>query len=123
MPETPTLALSQDHERQFELLLDSIADYAILMLDPDGRVASWNKGAEQITGYRSDEIIGRSFEIFYADADRAARIPQQLIARAASEGRAETQGWRVRKGGSRFWASSFFNRITDEEGGSLVSLR
>jgi PAS domain S-box-containing protein len=116
MPETPTLALSQDHERQFELLLDSIADYAILRLDPDGRVASWNKGAEQITGYRADEIMGRSFEIFYADADRAARIPQQLIARATSEGRAETQGWRLRKDGSRFWASSVFNRIADERG-------
>jgi PAS domain S-box-containing protein len=72
MPETPTLALSQDHDRQFEILLDSIADYAILMLDPDGRVRCWNKGAEQITGYRADEIIGRSFEVFYADADRAA---------------------------------------------------
>ena len=116
MPEKPTLALSQDHERQFEILLDSIADYAILMLDPDGRVGSWNKGAEQITGYRADEIVGRNFEILYADADRVARIPQQLIARATSEGRAETEGWRVRKDGSRFWASSVFNRIADERG-------
>jgi PAS domain-containing protein len=58
MPETPTLAPSQDHERRFEILLESITDYAILMLDPDGRVGSWNKGAEQITGYRADEIIG-----------------------------------------------------------------
>jgi PAS domain S-box-containing protein len=116
MPETPTLAPSQDHERRFEILLESITDYAILMLDPDGRVGSWNKGAEQITGYRADEIIGRNFEIFYADADRAARIPQQLIARATSVGRAEAQGWRVRKDGSRFWASTVFNRIVDERG-------
>ncbi len=117
MPDTPTLAPSEDREQQFGILLDSITDYAILMLDPNGRVGSWNKGAEQITGYRADEIIGRNFEIFYADADRAARIPQQLLARAATEGRAEAEGWRVRKDGSRFWASSVFNRIADESGG------
>jgi PAS domain S-box-containing protein len=79
-------------------------------------VSSWNRGAEQITGYRADEVLGRHFAILYTDTDRAAAIPQQLLARATTDGRAEAEGWRVRKDGSRFWASAVFNRIEDESG-------
>ena len=75
---------SSDNERQFQLLVDSIKDYAIFMLDPDGRVTSWNSGAQRIKGYRPDEIIGRDFTQFYTDEDRAAGVPAQLLARAAA---------------------------------------
>jgi PAS domain S-box-containing protein len=86
------------------------------MLDPDGHVTSWNSGAQRIKGYRPDEILGRNFSEFYTDEDRAARVPAQLLARAAESGRAEAEGWRVRKDGSRFWASVILDRIDDEAG-------
>jgi PAS domain S-box-containing protein len=107
---------SSDNERQFQLLVDSIKDYAIFMLDPDGRVTSWNSGAQRIKGYRPDEIIGRDFTQFYTDEDRAAGVPAQLLARAAESGRVEAEGLRVRKDGSRFWASVILDRIDDEAG-------
>jgi PAS domain S-box-containing protein len=96
---TPT---PSDQERQFQLLVDSIKDYAIFMLDPDGHVTSWNSGAQRIKGYRPDEILGRNFSEFYTDEDRAAGVPAQLLVRAAESGRAEAEGWRVRKDGSWF---------------------
>ncbi|HSR78299.1 MAG TPA: PAS domain S-box protein [Xanthobacteraceae bacterium] len=105
-----------DNERQFQLLVDSIMDYAIFMLDPDGRVTSWNSGAQRIKGYRRDEILGRNFGQFYTDEDRAAGVPAQLLAHAAELGRAEAEGWRVRNDGSRFWASVILDRIGDEAG-------
>jgi PAS domain S-box-containing protein len=98
------------------LLVDSIKDYAIFMLDPDGRVTSWNSGAQRIKGYRRDEILGRNFGKFYTDEDRAAGVPAQLLALAAELGRAEAEGWRVRNDGSRFWASVILDRIDDEAG-------
>jgi PAS domain S-box-containing protein len=107
---------SSDNERQFQLLVDSIKDYAIFMLDPDGRVTSWNSGAQRIKGYRPDEIIGRDFTQFYTDEDRAAGVPAQLLARAAESGRVEAEGLRVRKDGSRFWASVILDRIDDDAG-------
>jgi PAS domain S-box-containing protein len=107
---------SSDNERQFQLLVDSIKDYAIFMLDPDGRVTSWNSGAQRIKVYRPDEIIGRDFTQFYTDEDRAAGLPAQLLARAAESGRVEAEGLRFRKDGSRFWASVILDRIDDEAG-------
>ena len=98
------------------MLVDSIKDYAIFMLDPDGRVTSWNSGAQRIKGYRRDEILGRNFGQFYTDEDRAAGVPAQLLALAAELGRAEAEGWRVRNDGSRFWASVILDRIDDEAG-------
>jgi PAS domain S-box-containing protein len=98
------------------LLVDSIKDYAIFMLDPDGRVTSWNSGAQRIKGYRRDEILGRNFGKFYTDEDRAAGVPAQLLALAAELGRAEAEGWRVRNDGSRFWARVILDRIDDEAG-------
>src|SRR5690554_5903621 len=97
-------ALRQSEER-FRLLVQSVKDYAILMLDPDGRVTSWNEGAERIKGYTADEIVGRPFAIFYPQEAIAAGFPQHELTVATREGRFEDEGWRVRKDGSRFWAN------------------
>ena len=94
-----------DSERRFRNLVQSVVDYAIFQLDKDGVAATWNHGAERIKGYLPDEIIGRHFSVFYTEEDRAAGIPARALATAAGEGRFETEGWRVRKDGSRFWAS------------------
>ena len=103
-------------EEQFRLLVQSVTDYAIYMLDPVGRVTSWNSGAERIKGYRPVEIIGQSFDRFYTPEDRAAGLPQQALQTALREGRFETDGWRVRKDGSRFWASVVVDAIRDDFG-------
>ena len=92
----------QDTERSFELLVDSVTDYALYMLDPTGRIVSWNSGARRIKGYDAAEIIGRNFACFYSQQDQAAGVPQSGLRTAASEGRLETEGWRVRKDGTRF---------------------
>ena len=94
-----------ESERRFRLLVEGVIDYAIYMLDPDGIVTNWNAGAERIKGYSADEIIGQHFSIFYTPEDRAAGLPAQALATALREGRFETEGWRVRKDGTRFWAS------------------
>jgi PAS domain S-box-containing protein len=88
----------------YQLLIDAVQDYAIFMLDPTGRVASWNSGARKIKGYAADEIIGRHFSVFYTPEDVAADKPARELALATTRGSAEDQGWRVRRDGSRFWA-------------------
>jgi PAS domain S-box-containing protein len=110
----PTAALSD--ERRFQILVDAVVDYAIFMLDPEGRVASWNKGAERIKGYSADEIIGQSFARFYTEEDRLAGMPQHTLQRATSAGRHEVEGWRVRKDGTRFWAHVVVDAIRDPSG-------
>ena len=102
----------QESERSFELLVDSVTDYALYMLDPTGRVVSWNSGARRIKGYEAAEIIGRNFECFYSEQDRAAGVPAAGLRTAAREGRLETEGWRVRKDGTRFWANVIIDSIT-----------
>src|SRR5690348_16933429 len=87
--------------KRYERLIASITDYAIYMLDPDGRIASWNPGAERCKGYTEAEIIGQHFSIFYTEEDRQAGLPARALAIAKSEGRFETEGWRVRKNGER----------------------
>lgn len=111
-------ALRQSQER-FRLLVQSVQDYAILMLDPDGRVVSWNEGAERIKGYTADEILGRSFATLYPDDAVAAGLPQRELAVAAREGRFEDEGWRVRRDGSRFWASVIITPLRDTAGQPL----
>ena len=106
----------RESERQFRLLVGGVRDYAIYMLDPNGIVASWNAGAECIKGYRAGEIIGNHFSRFYVESDRAAGLPAQALAMAEREGRFETEGWRVRKDGSTFWASVVLDCIRDEKG-------
>ncbi|WP_434625322.1 PAS domain S-box protein [Azospirillum sp. B2RO_4] len=103
-------------ERQFRLLVQSVVDYAIFMLDPTGVVRSWNAGAARMKGYAADEIIGRHFSSFYTEEDRAAGMPQRALATALSEGKFEAEGWRLRKDGTRFWASVVIDPIRDETG-------
>ena len=103
-------------EERFRLLVESVQDYAIFMLDPQGNVATWNAGAERIKGYRVDEIVGRHFSRFYTEEDRAAGRPQRLLAAAARDGRVEDEGWRVRKDGSRFWADVVLTAVHDASG-------
>ncbi|MEJ8835346.1 PAS domain-containing hybrid sensor histidine kinase/response regulator [Ramlibacter sp. AN1133] len=92
-------------EERFRLLVDSVQDYAIFMLGPDGTVQSWNAGAEAIKGYRASEIVGQDFRMFYTPEDRAAGKPDAALKTALEKGRFETEGWRVRKDGSLFWAN------------------
>jgi len=103
-------------EDPFRLLIQSIVDYAIYMLDPDGRVTSWNAGAERIKGFNADEIIGQHFSRFYTEEDRAAGTPEMVLETARREGKYVGEGWRVRKDGTRFWASVVVDRITDDTG-------
>ena len=105
-----------ESERQFRHLVHSVVDYAIFRLDKDGVVATWNSGAERIKGYAPDEIIGRHFSVFYTEEDRVEGVPARALATAASKGRFEAEGWRVRKGGSRFWASVIIDPIRDDNG-------
>jgi len=106
--------LSTDH--RFELLIDSIADYAIYMLDPSGVVSNWNTGAERLKGYTADEIVGHHFSRFYTAEDRTKGLPARVLDAAAREGRYEAEGWRVRKDGSRFWASVVVDAIRNKDG-------
>jgi len=100
----------------FRLFIESVQDYAIFMLDPEGRVASWNAGAERFKGYRASEIIGRHFSRFYPEESVRAGLPQRLLDAAIKEGRVENEGWRVRKDGSRFWARVTITAIRDRTG-------
>ena len=103
-------------ETQFRLMVGSVKDYAIVMLDAGGHVVSWNRGAERIKGYQADEIIGQHFSRFYAKEDVEHGKPQQELAVAAAEGRFEDDGWRVRKDGSRFMANVIITALRDETG-------
>ncbi len=101
----------------FGLLVDAVKDYAILMLGPDGRVVSWNPGAERIKGYRAEEIMGQHFSCFYSDEDIECGKPERELTIAATQGRLGDQGWRVRKDGSRFWANVIIIALRDAAGG------
>ena len=100
----------------FRLLVQSIVDYAIYMLDPKGFVTSWNAGAERIKGFQTEEIIGKHFSAFYTEEDRKSDMPRKVLETARCEGKYSGEGWRVRKDGSRFWASVVIDRINDEKG-------
>jgi PAS domain S-box-containing protein len=100
----------------FELLVQSVTDYAIYMLDTEGRVSSWNAGAERFKGYASTEIIGQHFSRFYTDEDRAAGVPARALQTARDTGRFEAEGWRVRKDGSQFWAMVVIDPIRNDAG-------
>ncbi|HWT51140.1 MAG TPA: PAS domain S-box protein [Caulobacter sp.] len=105
-----------ESERRFRYLVEGVVDYAIYMLDVNGVVTNWNRGAERIKGYDADEIVGRHFGTFYTPEDRAAGRPAVALATAKAEGRFEGEGWRMRKDGSRFWASVVIDPIHDETG-------
>ncbi len=99
----------------YGLMVASVRDYAIFMLDPAGYIASWNQGAQRIKGYTADEIIGRHFSVFYTDEANAIGHPQHELEVATKEGRFEEEGWRIRKDGSRFWASVVITAVRDED--------
>jgi PAS domain S-box-containing protein len=101
---------------QFRLLVEAVKDYAIFLLDPDGRVVSWNAGAERIKGYTAEEILGQHFARFYEPDDVAAGLPDQMLARATAEGRSQGRGWRVRKDGGRFYAQVTVTALLDAQG-------
>jgi len=103
-------------DRRFELLVNAITDYAVYLLDKDGCVASWNRGAQRFKGYTADEIIGRHFSVFYTPEDRATNLPARALRTATEEGRFEQEGWRVRKDGTRFWTSVVIDPVRDEDG-------
>ena len=106
----------RDSEQRFRLLVGSVSDYAIFLLDTDGFVSSWNAGAERLKGYRADEIIGRHFSTFYAAEDQRSGVPYEGLRTARDEGRWESEGWRIRKDGSRFWANVVITALRDDEG-------
>lgn len=103
-------------QEQFRLLVQGVTDYAIYLLSPEGKVASWNAGAERIKGYRPEEIIGQHFSVFYTEDDRSAELPKLALETARQDGRFEKEGLRVRKDGSQFWANVVLDAIRDDEG-------
>src|SRR4051812_43160409 len=102
--QTPPLPGHNPTDR-FRLLVDAVQDYGIFMLDPTGKVMSWNTGAQRLKQYQADEIIGRHFSTFYPPEAVAAGWPAEELRRAEKDGRFEEEGWRIRKDGSRFWAN------------------
>jgi PAS domain S-box-containing protein len=105
----------KESERRFQLLVRGVTDYAIYMLDPDGFVSNWNTGARRIKGYDESEIVGQHFSRFYTEEDRADGLPSRALEIARNEGRFDHEGWRVRKDGSRFWASVVIDPIYDDD--------
>ena len=108
-------ALRKSEER-FRMLVESVTDYAIYMLDPVGTITSWNSGAERAKGYKAEEILGENFARFYTEEDRIAGLPSRALHGAERDGRYESEGWRIRKDGTRFWANAVIDAIRDSTG-------
>jgi len=106
-------------EGRFQLLVESIADYAIFLLDPNAVVTNWNIGAERIKGYKASEIVGEHFSSFYSEEDRSAGVPERGLKYAEKHGRFEALGWRVRKDGTHFWANVLITAVRGP-GGDLL---
>jgi PAS domain S-box-containing protein len=118
-PESPDAGSPRSLEERFRALVSSVKDYAIFMLDPTGRIETWNAGAERTKGYRAEEIIGQHMSRFYTPEDLARGLPAKLLAQATRDGRVESEGWRVRKDGTRFWADVVITALVDD-GGRLI---
>ena len=103
-------------DRSFRFMVDSVVDYAIFMLGPDGRIASWNEGARRLKQYEAPEIIGQHVSVFYPQEDREAGKPQRLLDEATRAGHVEDEGWRIRKDGSRFWADVVITALLSPDG-------
>ncbi|HEV8645572.1 MAG TPA: PAS domain S-box protein [Burkholderiales bacterium] len=110
-------ALLRESEERFRLLVERVKDFAIFMLDPEGRIASWNSGAQQIKGYRAEEVVGKHFSCFYPPEDIASGQPDHALEIARTVGRHEAEGWRVRKDGSRFLANVVITPVRADDGG------
>src|SRR5215203_4573408 len=104
------------NEEHFRSLVEGMRDYAIFTLDPEGRVASWNAGAERLEGYKSEEIVGEHFSVFFTEEDVRSGRPEEYLEAAAGQGRAEEEHWFVREDGSRFWAGTVLTALRDDEG-------
>jgi PAS domain S-box-containing protein len=112
---------TQESEQRFQILIEGVTDYAIFMLDPQGHVTNWNSGARRIHGYTADEIVGQHFSRFYTPEDQADGVPARALLTAINEGKYEAEGLRLRKDGSKFWASVVIDRI-DDSNGNLIGL-
>src|SRR5579884_4051640 len=112
----PKPELLRESEDLYRLLVEQVKDYAIFLLDPRGYVVTWNSGAQWIKGYKAEEIIGKHFSIFYSAAEIQAGKPLHELEVASAEGRYEEEGWRLRKDGSRFWASIVLTALRDKTG-------
>ena len=110
-------AEARHREDVFRLLVDSVSDYAIFVLDPSGRISTWNSGAERIKGYSAHEILGKHFSVFYPSESLALDVPSTALQIATETGHWENEGWRVRKDGTRFWASVVITALRDTSGG------
>jgi len=113
---TATMNKTEKLQQLYQQMIKEIQDYAIILLDIDGTILTWNKGAQSIKGYKEDEILGQNFRIFYLPRDREEKLPEKLIDLAIREGRARHIGRRVRKDGSTFWGSILITALHDEEG-------
>ncbi|MGN7872410.1 PAS domain S-box protein [Roseateles sp. 22389] len=114
--DTANIALVGTEEERLGRFVSSVTDYAIYMLTPEGHVASWNAGAQRFKGYRPEEVIGEHFSRFYTQEDRDVGLPERALQQARDTGRFEAEGWRVRKDGSRFWASVTIDPVRDDDG-------
>ena len=112
----PAIEKKAKLEMLYRRMLEEVQDYAIILMDVDGTILTWNKGVEKIKGYKADEIIGQNFSIFYLPRDRQEGLPQKLIALASKEGRAKHIGRRVKKDGTTFWGSILITALHDEDG-------
>jgi diguanylate cyclase (GGDEF)-like protein/PAS domain S-box-containing protein len=110
------IIMNEDSDVMYRLLVQSVVDYAIYMLTPEGNVANWNPGAQRAKGYRPDEIVGKNFSCFYSTQDRLDKVPEKNLATAYRTGRFEEQGWRYRKDGSAFWANVVIDAVRDDDG-------
>ncbi|HET9126291.1 MAG TPA: PAS domain-containing protein, partial [Solirubrobacteraceae bacterium] len=111
--DVPTARSASDEQELTALLVAEVQDYAIVLLDLEGRVTTWNAGARRFKGYEAEEIIGRHFSVFYPGQAIADGTPELLLETARSEGRVEQEGWRVRRDGSLFWASVVITALRD----------
>jgi PAS domain S-box-containing protein len=109
-------ASARDSVRQFKILVEGVRDYAIFMLDPEGRISTWNSGAEHIKGYSAEDVIGEHFSLVYTEEDKREGVPTRALQQAAKDGRYEAEGWRLRKDGSRFRATVVIDAIRDDAG-------
>jgi PAS domain S-box-containing protein len=112
----PSVSQFLGSEESYRLMVDSVIDYAIIMIDKEGKVASWNAGAERLKGYRPEEIIGQHFSRFYTPEAIAAGMPDKELRMASEAGRFEDEGWRLRQDGTRFWANVIITALRDKEG-------
>ena len=112
---TQKILTVEDSEDRYHKMIDEVQDYAILLMDKDGYIQNWNKGAQNLKGYREEEIIGKNFRVFYLKEDQESQLPEKLIEQATRTGKANHEGWRVRKDGTTFWGNIVITALHDKE--------